>query len=134
MVKLTGDGALVEFPSVVEAVLCAVDVQRIVAGRNAEVPQDQRIEFRIGVNLGDVIIENDEIYGDGVNVAARLQTLAEPGASASRAPFTTTSGTRSTSRSSRWAGTRSRTSPSRSRCTGCGPARAVWLKRDPRYR
>ena len=79
VVKLTGDGALVEFPSVVEAVLCAVDVQRIVAERNADVPQDQRIEFRIGVNLGDVIIEDDDIYGDGVNVAARLQTLAEPG-------------------------------------------------------
>jgi TolB-like protein/class 3 adenylate cyclase/tetratricopeptide (TPR) repeat protein len=79
IVKLTGDGALVEFPSVVEAVLCAVDVQRTVAERNAEVSQDQRIEFRIGVNLGDVIIEDDDIYGDGVNVAARLQTLAEPG-------------------------------------------------------
>ncbi len=79
VVKLTGDGALVEFPSVVEAVLCAVDVQRIVAERNADVPQDQRIEFRIGVNLGDVIIEDDDLYGDGVNVAARLQTLAEPG-------------------------------------------------------
>ena len=79
MVKLTGDGALVEFASVVEAVLCAVDVQRIVAERNADVPPDQRIEFRIGVNLGDVIIEDDDIYGDGVNVAARLETLAEPG-------------------------------------------------------
>ena len=79
IVKLTGDGALVEFPSVVEAVLCAVDVQRIVAERNADVPPDQRIEFRIGVNLGDVIIEDDDLYGDGVNVAARLQTLAEPG-------------------------------------------------------
>ena len=63
----------------VEAVPCAVDVQRIVAGRNADVPQDQRIEFRIGVNLGDVIIEDDDLYGDGVNVAARLQSLAEPG-------------------------------------------------------
>jgi adenylate cyclase len=79
VVKLTGDGALVEFPSVVEAVLCAVDVQRIVAERNADVPQDQRIEFRIGVNLGDVLIEDDDIYGDGVNVAARLEALAEPG-------------------------------------------------------
>ena len=59
--------------------LCAVDVQRIIAERNADVPQDQRIEFRIGVNLGDVIIEDDDIYGDGVNVAARLETLAEPG-------------------------------------------------------
>jgi adenylate cyclase len=79
LVKLTGDGALVEFGSVVDAVLCAVDVQRVVAERNAEVPQDQRIEFRVGVNLGDVIFDENDIYGDGVNVAARLQTLAEPG-------------------------------------------------------
>ena len=79
IVKLTGDGALVEFPSVVEAVLCAVDVQRIVAERNADVPQDQRIEFRIGVNLGDVIVDENDIYGDGVNVAARLQTSGRAG-------------------------------------------------------
>jgi TolB-like protein/class 3 adenylate cyclase/Tfp pilus assembly protein PilF len=79
IVKLTGDGALVEFGSVVEAVLCAVAVQRIVTERNAEMPLDQRIEFRIGVNLGDVIFDENDIYGDGVNVAARLQTLAEPG-------------------------------------------------------
>ena len=79
IVKLTGDGALVEFPSVVEAVLCAVEVQRIVAERNTEVPPSQGIDFRVGVNLGDVIIEDGDIYGDGVNVAARLQTLAEPG-------------------------------------------------------
>jgi TolB-like protein/class 3 adenylate cyclase len=79
IVKLTGDGALVEFPSVVEAVLCAVDVQRVFAERNADVPRDQRIEFRIGVNLGDVIFDDNDIYGDGVNVAARLQTLADPG-------------------------------------------------------
>jgi adenylate cyclase len=79
IVKLTGDGALVEFPSVVEAVLCAVSVQGIVAERNAEVLQDQRFEFRVGVNLGDVIFDENDIYGDGVNVAARLQTLAEPG-------------------------------------------------------
>jgi TolB-like protein/class 3 adenylate cyclase len=79
IVKLTGDGALVEFPSVVEAVLCAVDVQRIITEHDSEMPSDQRLEFRVGVNLGDVIIEDDDIYGDGVNVAARLQTLADPG-------------------------------------------------------
>jgi adenylate cyclase len=79
IVKLMGDGALVEFPSVVEAVHCAVDVQKGVAERNGDVPRDRRIDFRIGVNLGDVIIEDDDIYGDGVNVAARLQGLAEPG-------------------------------------------------------
>jgi adenylate cyclase len=79
IVKLMGDGALVEFPSVVEAVQCALDFQRGMAERNADILSDRRIDFRIGVNLGDVIIEGDDIYGDGVNVAARLQGLAEPG-------------------------------------------------------
>ena len=76
MVKLMGDGALVEFASVVDAVQCAVSIQQSMAERNAETPQDRRIEFRIGVNLGDVIVEGDDIYGDGVNVAARLEQLA----------------------------------------------------------
>jgi class 3 adenylate cyclase/tetratricopeptide (TPR) repeat protein/TolB-like protein len=79
IVKTTGDGLLLEFPSVVEAVRCAVDVQRGIVVRNAEVPADQRIEFRIGINVGDIIIDDEDIYGDGVNVAARLQALAEPG-------------------------------------------------------
>jgi adenylate cyclase len=79
VVKLMGDGALVEFPSIVDAVICATALQQGMAERNTDVPQDDRIEFRIGVNLGDVIIEGDDIYGDGVNVAARLETLAEPG-------------------------------------------------------
>ena len=79
IVKLMGDGALVEFASVVDAVECAVDVQRGMADRNADVPESRRIQFRIGVNLGDVIVEGDDIYGDGVNVAARLQELADPG-------------------------------------------------------
>jgi TolB-like protein/class 3 adenylate cyclase/Tfp pilus assembly protein PilF len=79
IVKLTGDGALVEFPSVVDAVRCAVEIQRAMADRNAETPEDKRITYRIGVNLGDVIIDGDDIYGDGVNIAARLEALAEPG-------------------------------------------------------
>src|ERR1700751_2507960 len=79
IVKTTGDGLLLEFPSVVDAVRCAVDVQRGMAERNAGVPPEQRIDFRIGVNVGDIIIDGDDIFGDGVNVAARLQTLAEPG-------------------------------------------------------
>ena len=79
MVKTTGDGLLLEFPSVVDAVRCAVDVQRGMAGRNAGVPPERRIEFRIGINVGDIIIDDDDIFGDGVNVAARLQTLADPG-------------------------------------------------------
>src|SRR5271166_5731695 len=79
IVKTTGDGLLLEFPSVVDAVRCAVDVQRGMAERNTAVPTEQRIEFRIGINVGDIIIDGDDIFGDGVNVAARLQTLAEPG-------------------------------------------------------
>ncbi len=79
IVKTTGDGILIEFPSVVEAVSCAVAVQHGMASRNAAIPLDQRIEFRIGINLGDVIVEDGDIHGDGVNVAARLEALAEPG-------------------------------------------------------
>jgi adenylate cyclase len=79
IVKNTGDGLLAEFPNVVDAVRGAVEVQRGMADRNAETPEDQRITFRIGINLGDVIAEEDDIYGDGVNIAARLEALAEPG-------------------------------------------------------
>jgi adenylate cyclase len=79
IVKSTGDGLLLEFPSVVDAVRCAVDIQRGMAERNAGVPAEDRIELRIGINIGDIIIDDDDIFGDGVNVAARLQTLAEPG-------------------------------------------------------
>ena len=79
IVKTTGDGLLVEFASVIDAVRCAVEVQRGMAERNAEVAPDQRMEFRIGINVGDIIIDGDDIYGDGVNVAARLEGLAEPG-------------------------------------------------------
>jgi TolB-like protein/class 3 adenylate cyclase/Flp pilus assembly protein TadD len=78
-VKNTGDGLLAEFPSVVEAVRCAAEIQRGMAERNSETAEDRRITFRVGVNLGDVIVEQDDIYGDGVNVAARLEALAEPG-------------------------------------------------------
>jgi adenylate cyclase len=78
MVKLTGDGALVEFASVVDAVQCAVKVQRSIAAHNAGLEPELRIEFRVGINLGDVIIDGDDIYGDGVNVAARLEGLAPP--------------------------------------------------------
>jgi TolB-like protein/class 3 adenylate cyclase len=77
--KTTGDGALVEFASVVDAVRCAVEIQRDLIDRNADVPTERRITFRIGINLGDIIIDEGDIYGDGVNVAARLEALAEPG-------------------------------------------------------
>ena len=79
VVKNTGDGLLAEFSSVVEAVRCAVDIQRGMVERNAEVPQGKRIEFRIGINVGDIIIDRGDIFGDGVNVAARLQGFAAPG-------------------------------------------------------
>src|ERR1700732_4231587 len=78
IVKNTGDGMLAEFPSVVEAVLCGVEVQYGMNGRNLDVAGDERISFRIGINLGDVIAEPDDIDGDGVNIAARLEALAEP--------------------------------------------------------
>jgi len=79
IVKTTGDGMLVEFSSVVDAVRCAVEIQRAMFDRNAEEPEDKRITFRVGVNLGDVIADRGDIYGDGVNIAARLEALAEPG-------------------------------------------------------
>ncbi|WEX86440.1 adenylate/guanylate cyclase domain-containing protein [Sinorhizobium garamanticum] len=79
LVKTMGDGLLVEFHSVVDALRCAVEVQRQMARRNAGIPPERRLDFRIGVNLGDVIVEGDDIHGDGVNIAARLEPLAEPG-------------------------------------------------------
>jgi TolB-like protein/class 3 adenylate cyclase len=79
IVKTTGDGLLLEFPSVVDAVECAVAVQAVMAKRNQGVPEDRRMLFRIGINLGDILIEGDDILGDGVNVAARLEGIAEPG-------------------------------------------------------
>jgi adenylate cyclase len=79
IVKTTGDGMLVEFSSVVDAVRCAVEIQRAMADRNINIEENERITFRMGVNLGDVIAEDGDIYGDGVNIAARLETLAEPG-------------------------------------------------------
>ena len=79
IVKTTGDGLLVEFTSVVDALRCATEIQDAMAERNVGVVADERIEFRIGINVGDVVVENDDIFGDGVNVAARLEGLAEPG-------------------------------------------------------
>jgi class 3 adenylate cyclase len=79
IVKLMGDGAIVEFGSVVDAVACAAAIQKKVAERQVELPPDRRIVFRIGVNLGDVVVDGDDLLGDGVNVAARLEQLCEPG-------------------------------------------------------
>ena len=77
IVKTTGDGLLLEFPSVVDAVRCAVEVQGAMADRNADVADDRRIAFRIGINLGDVIVEDGDIFGDGVNIAARVQEICQ---------------------------------------------------------
>src|SRR5213082_1437497 len=79
IVKLTGDGMLIEFPSVVNAVACAIDIQRGMRTHNSRAAQESRIEFRIGVNLGDIIVEEGDIFGDGVNVAARLESIAPVG-------------------------------------------------------
>src|SRR5207302_9660915 len=79
IVKTTGDGMLVEFASVLDAVGCAVSVQRSMLKRNTEIPEDKQIIFRIGINIGDIIIDGEDILGDGVNIAARLETLCEPG-------------------------------------------------------
>ena len=79
LVKTTGDGVLLEFPSVVDAVECAVAMQAVMAERNKGISQDRRMLYRIGINLGDILIEGDDILGDGVNVAARLESIAEPG-------------------------------------------------------
>ena len=79
IVKTTGDGVLIEFPSVVNAVQCAVEVQQAMAASETDVPEERRIHYRIGINLGDIVIDGDDILGDGVNVAARLEQLAEPG-------------------------------------------------------
>jgi class 3 adenylate cyclase len=79
LVKTTGDGVLLEFPSIVDAVECAVAVQAVMDQRNEGVPEDLRMLFRIGIDLGDILIEGEDILGDGVNVAARLEGIAEPG-------------------------------------------------------
>src|SRR6266850_1507946 len=79
IVKTTGDGLLVEFTSVVDALRCAAEVQAALAESNAPLPADKRIDFRIGINMGDIVAEDGDIFGDGVNVAARLEGLAEPG-------------------------------------------------------
>ncbi len=76
IVKLMGDGLLVEFPSAVEAVQCAVEIQHTIADRNATVSDEKRITYRIVINIGEIVVEDDDIYGDGVNVAARLEGLA----------------------------------------------------------
>jgi class 3 adenylate cyclase len=109
IVKTTGDGLLIEFPSVVDAVECAVAVQRVMAERNEDAAHDRRMLFRIGINVGDILIEGDDILGDGVNVAARLEALPNPAVSVSRLRPMTRSAAKSKSSSSIWANRTSRT-------------------------
>ena len=125
VVKLMGDGVLAEFASVVEAVACAAEVQRDMATWNRAASGKERMTFRIGVHLGDVIAENDDIYGDGVNIAARLEGVAEPGdICISRQAFDQIDGN-CRSRSAISVRGSSRTSPSRSRYSRSTPTRPV---------
>jgi hypothetical protein len=119
IVKTTGDGLLLEFPSVVAAVECAIAIQKLMAVRNAETPEAKRIVYRIGVNLGDVLIDGDDILGDGVNIAARLESVCEPGGYSSRGRPSITCAAGSTPISSISARWRSRRSPGR-----CGSMRS----------
>jgi hypothetical protein len=138
IVKTTGDGALVEFASVVDAVRCAVEIQREMVDRNADVPPERRIAFRIGINLGDIIIDEGDIYGDGVNVAARLESPGGAGRDL-RQPGRARSGARQARLRFRGSGRAAgqehlppgsillrsveRSSPGEfGRCTGCGNA------------
>jgi class 3 adenylate cyclase len=133
VVKTMGDGVLLEFPSVVAAVECAITIQQQMAKRGAGVPDAKRILYRIGVNLGDVLIEGEDILGDGVNIAARLEGICEPGAFASPAPPMTTFAAGSTRNLSTSARGRSRISPSRCACTRWGSARSPGrIRRNPR--
>ena len=112
---------LVEFASVVDAVRCAMEVQAAMAGATPPLPPERRIAFRIGINLGDIIIEDDDIFGDGVNVAARLEGLAEPGGICVTARVRDhVAQTASISPSRTWASRRSRTSRGRSALIVCG--------------
>ena len=115
---------LVEFHSVVDAVTCAAEVQRRMARRNADVSPARWIQFRIGINLGDVIVEDDDIFGDGVNVAARLEALAEPGGICVSGAVRDQVGDRLDASRSRISASRtSRTSPARSASSGCCSSR-----------
>jgi len=125
IVKTTGDGLLLEFPSVVAAVECAIAIQTLMVERNAETPEAKKIVYRVGVNVGDVLIEGDDILGDGVNIAARLEALCEPGGVLiSGAPLTNTSAAGSTRNLSISARRISRISRGR-----CGPLRSRLARR-----
>ena len=127
IVKNTGDGFLAEFPSVVDAVRCAAEIQRGMAERNASSTPDKRIEFRVGINLGDVIVEEHDIFGDGVNIAARIEALADAGGVFVSNTVYEHVRDRLPLPSRIWASSRSRTSPGPCASTGFAtPTRAPW--------
>jgi hypothetical protein len=128
VVKLMGDGALVKFASPVDAVECAVAIQKGVTQREAVIPESRRIAFRIGIDVGDIIVEDGDILGDGVNIAARLEGLAEPGGICIARSVWNPSRQSSRCRSSGWASTGSRTSPSQSRFTASTSTRSRTLR------
>ena len=121
VVKNTGDGFLAEFPSVVDAVRCAVEVQRAMVDREPDVPEERRIAFRMGINLGDVIVEEHDIFGDGVNIAARLEGLAAPAGSASQGWSETKSVTSCPTPSRTWGSKAPRTSLGQYGSMCCAP-------------
>ena len=133
IIKTTGDGMLVEFQSVVDAVVCAVEIQRRMARRNADVPPARQIQFRIGINLGDVIVDGDDIFGDGVNIAARLEASLNRAASVSPRPYATrpVAGWRTLS-SKMLASSRSKTSRARVAFLGFGSTKTLAPPRRPR--
>ncbi len=130
IVKTTGDGLLIEFASIVDAVRCAVVVQQGMKDRNANLDENQRIRFRIGINVGDVIVEDGDIFGDGVNVAARLEALAEPDEICVSATVREHVGEKLPIGFADWASTASRTS--RGRSMSIASRRAPSLRRPPR--
>jgi adenylate cyclase len=132
LVKTTGDGLLVEFASVVDALRCAAEVQVALAKDNAALPSDRRIEFRIGINVGDIVVDGGDIFGDGVNVAARLEGLVDPGGICVSARVQEDAAGRLDVAFEDWASRRSRTSRGRCGSTGCdlkAPSLALPRKR-----
>jgi len=115
-----GDSVLADFASVLDAVHASIEIQHSLADANNALPPERRMQFRIGINIGDVMVKDGDIFGDGVNIAARLEALAQPGVFASRAACATTFATRLRSTSRIWGSRPSRTSPSPSEPTACG--------------
>ena len=132
LVKTMGDALLVEFRSVVDALRCAVEVQRLKAERNVGVQEPRRLIYRIGINLGDVILEGDDIHGDGVNIAERLQELADPGGIAVSGTAYDQFGPRSRSATPIWASSGSSTSPNRYGFIACCSTRLLPAKPSSR--